>query len=115
VSGAESGRELILGWREDKLQAHVVDAAHRLGYLTYHTHDSRRSAAGFPDLVLLHTRTGALIFAELKSTSGRLTGEQATWANTLRLGGHDIHVWRPAHWADGIIVVVLTDRARTRR
>ena len=34
------------------------------GWLSYHTYDSRKSAAGFPDLVLV--KAGVMIAAELK-------------------------------------------------
>ena len=38
---------------EREWQAQVVSAAQALGWTTYHTHDSRRSNKGWPDLVLV--------------------------------------------------------------
>ena len=38
---------------EKKFQAAVLQIANMYGWLAYHTHDSRRSAPGFPDLVLV--------------------------------------------------------------
>ena len=35
---------------EGEFQAWVLDLANRNGWLAYHTHDSRKSAAGFPDV-----------------------------------------------------------------
>lgn len=82
--------------------------AKSLGFhLTYHTHDSRRSNPGFPDLVLLNARSGRLIFVELKAQSGRVRPEQETWINALRAGGHTAELWRPADWLSGRIMDVL--------
>lgn len=44
---------------------------------------------GFPDLVL--ARDGVVIFAELKSDSGRLRKEQIEWAAHLP----GAYIWRP--------------------
>ena len=66
---------------ERELQASITDAAQRLGWLTYHTHDSRRSAHGFPDLVLVRGNT--VLFLELKSGKGRVSPDQQTWQARL--------------------------------
>ena len=50
-----SDRKLHL--TEAQLQEMVVARSKALGWLVYHTYDSRRSASGFPDLVL--ARDGA--------------------------------------------------------
>lgn len=42
---------------EKDWQAWVEDAARMNGWLPYHTRDSRKSAEGFPDLVLLRAET----------------------------------------------------------
>lgn len=47
----------------------VVDAARLNGWLVYHTHDSRRSAEGFPDLVML--RLSRMVVAELKTPTAK--------------------------------------------
>lgn len=50
---------------------------------------------GFPDLVLVRI-PGELIFAELKSDTGRLSDDQTIWLDLLRLvRGIDVYVWRP--------------------
>jgi hypothetical protein len=97
---------------ERELQAQVVDLAHMLGYLVYHTHDSRRSEPGFPDLVMVHERSGALIFAELKSSTGRVTAAQDRWLRALAFRGRAF-VWRPEHLRDQSIVHALQRHART--
>jgi len=53
----------------------ILQAAEIYGWWTYHTHDSRRSTAGFPDLVLI--KPPRVIFLEVKSERGRLSREQA--------------------------------------
>ena len=79
---------------ESELQGFVVTLARTHGWLAYHTHDSRRSEAGFPDLCLV--RDGRVIFAELKSMKGKVTDAQQRWLDEL--GGADgveVYVWRP--------------------
>ena len=66
---------------EKDLQALVVGAADAGGWLVYHTHDSRRSPAGFPDLVLV--RGTEVLFVELKSERGRVRPDQQVWMDAL--------------------------------
>ena len=87
--------------KERELQSLVEALAGRLGWLSYHTRDSRRSAPGFPDLVL--TRGGRLIFAELKSAKGRITPEQRVWLDALERTRAEVHEWRPVDWPDRIM------------
>ncbi len=47
----------------------------------YHTHDSRRSASGFPDLVV-STPWGP-VFAEVKTATGRIAPAQREWLTDL--------------------------------
>ena len=68
---------------ERELQQGLIDAAKLAGWLVYHTHDSRRSEPGFPDLVLVHPRRRDLAFIECKSERGRLTHEQQVWLRAL--------------------------------
>lgn len=84
---------------EAQLQATVLELALHRGWLSYHTHDSRRSAAGFPDLVLV--RGDRLVAAELKSERGRPTPEQRQWLAALgQVTTVDAHLWRPSSWPD---------------
>jgi hypothetical protein len=68
------------------------------GWLAYHTHDSRRSAPGFPDLVML--RGLRLLVAELKVGRNRLTRDQAVWLAAFRAAGVECHEWRPDDWPE---------------
>lgn len=51
--------------------------------------------AGFPDLVLAHKYRG-VIFAELKSDTGRISEHQRQWHEYLEAGYAEVHIWRPA-------------------
>ena len=93
---------------EKDLQAAVVRLAGYAGYMAYHTYDSRRSASGFPDLVLVNPDTGRLLWRELKTDTGRLTDAQENWLRALRAAGQDAAVWRPADWTAGRIERELT-------
>jgi hypothetical protein len=83
---------------EKAFLAQVVQLAKLRNWLCYHTHDSRHSARGFPDLVLVRPRTGGLLVAELKTDGGRLTPEQSAWLDAFAAAGVAAHVWRPRAW-----------------
>lgn len=85
---------------EAALQNRILLLASAFGWMAYHTHDSRRSQKGFPDLVLLHPGQGRLLFRELKSAKGRTTPEQTLWLEGLVAAGFDAGVWRPADLLD---------------
>ncbi len=79
---------------EDELQAKVVKLAKQLGYKIYHTYDSRLSEEGWPDLVLVRKKT--VIFAELKTETGKLTPSQKRWLAALMAAGQRTYCWRPS-------------------
>ena len=98
---------------EADLQSKVLRLARDLGYeLTYHTHDSRRSNPGFPDLVLLSMRRGRLLYRELKTERGQVSPDQRRWLIALRDVGADAGVWRPTDLLDGTILRDLTGGTR---
>jgi hypothetical protein len=109
------GRELrASAISEAEFQRRVIKAAHALGWMVAHFRPSmnRRGqwmtavsadGAGFPDLVLVHRASGDLIFAELKSESGKLTEAQTVWLDALGRGGLGrAFWWRPSE-IDAII------------
>lgn len=83
---------------EKAFQATLIKFAKPLGWSIYHTFDSRRSNKGFPDLVMV--RGDRIIFAELKSATGRLMADQESWIELLRGAGQVVYVWRPANWPE---------------
>ena len=83
---------------EGSLLARVRRLATDNGWLTYHTHDSRRSEYGFVDLVC--TDGTAVLMYELKTNSGKLTPEQQRWLSLLKHTGKvEAGVWRPRDFA----------------
>jgi hypothetical protein len=102
---------------ERQLQESIIELATVLGWLSYHTFDSRRSTAGFPDLVLV--RGSRILFAELKDAKGARSLEQDVWAEQLERVATAVaklaeceftdpahigyRLWRPADWHSGDI------------
>lgn len=87
--------------REKDLQSQVEKLARSCGWLVYHTHDSRRSGPGFPDLVLVRGRR--VLWRELKTMKGRASEHQLAWLGALGAAGQDAGIWRPLDWFDGTI------------
>lgn len=102
--------------KESAFQRTVIKAAQALGWMVHHVRaninrSGKWSTAvhgdnGFPDLVLLHARTGMLLFAELKAETGELSEAQVKWKHafmaheTLEAPQYDRYrVWRPSDWA----------------
>ncbi len=94
---------------EKSLQSQILQLARLAGWRAYHTFDSRRSAKGFPDLVLV--RPPVVLFAELKSEDGKLRPEQREWLEALsRCEGVEARLWRPSDF--GEIERMLCKRTR---
>ena len=89
---------------EKQFMAQIIQVARMNGFLVYHTFDSRRSAAGFPDLVLVKPRVavgpvkGRIIFAEVKKEKGKLTKAQEDWWRALAIAKAEYYIWRPSGW-----------------
>jgi hypothetical protein len=97
---------------EAQLQDWTYKLCKTLRIRFYHTKDSRGSAKGFPDLVLLGP--SGLLFRELKTSKGRITAEQQEWLDDLTAIGHDAAVWRPIDWVTGRIQAELKTIAKRR-
>ena len=78
----------------------IASAARERGWLAYHTHDSRGSSAGFPDLVLC--RAGRVVFAECKTADtvrSKTTTAQDTWLAALgQCKQVEVFLWRYQDW-----------------
>lgn len=92
-----SGRDVLL-WAlpESQWQQQVIDWASRAGWTHYHTRDSRKSPAGFPDLVLV--KPGRMVvFAECKTMRGIELPSQKRWRALLNAAvGCQAYLWRPS-------------------
>jgi hypothetical protein len=84
--------------RERHLQAGLEQHLRVCGWRYYHTHDSSRSVAGFPDIVAL--RGSRILVAELKGPKTRVTAEQRAWLAAFEVAGVPAFLWRlPGDWA----------------
>jgi hypothetical protein len=101
----------VARWSEEQYRAYItkhdtplseaafMSAITRLAranqWMVYHTHNSKRSPEGYPDLTL--AKPGEpLIFAELKTLTGQLTKPQEAWLATLAAtSGIVTALWRP--------------------
>lgn len=94
---ARTPKATTRGPTEAQFQAAVIEYASLRGWMHFHAYDSRRSEPGFPDLVL--ARGGSLIFAELKTATGRVSAAQRAWLNRLsNVIGVYACLWRPSDW-----------------
>ena len=66
---------------EEDFMAWVIDKLQLFGWRWYHTHDSRRSEPGFPDITA--AREGRLLFAELKREGEWPDPDQVFWLDDL--------------------------------
>jgi len=107
LTTAEYRARVAAEMSEAALQQQTITLARTLGWRAYHPYDSRRSVKGFPDLVLVNPRHGAVLFRELKTARGRLTPEQRDWLTALKFAGQDADVWRPADLLSGVIEASL--------
>ena len=90
-------KEPVFSQKEKDFMDHLLDAAVPAGWMAYHTYDSRRSTAGFPDLVLV--KPPVVIFAELKTEKGTPSTAQDEWLEKLGLCTDlSVHLWRPSNW-----------------
>ena len=90
---------------EKAFQSDVMRVAKMLGWLCYHTFDSRLSASGFPDLVLVRER---VLFRELKVGKNKLSQSQELWRDSIMDAGGDWAEWRETDMDD--IVADLSRR-----
>lgn len=94
---------------EREFQDLVIRLADTCGWLVYHTHDSRGSRPGFPDLTMVSKGKNRLIFAELKTEKGHLQIDQQYWKEHLEGVSHiEYYLWRPKDWNSGFINKILS-------
>lgn len=118
----ERHREAVAkGMTEKELEDAVLEMAQALGYLRFHALPARskdgerwrthqRGDVGFPDLCMVHPKTGRICMFELKTEKGKPTVAQQQWLDALEKSGETwvaSGVWRPSDWLDGTIGVTL--------
>lgn len=89
---------------ERQFQNFVIARALNHGWTYYHAPDNKPDKSGriqnivkgFPDMVLV--KDGKLVFAELKTETGRVSPEQKEWLAKLSATGCECFVWRPSMW-----------------
>lgn len=84
--------------KETEWQDLIMRSARASRWLAYHVYDSRKSAAGFPDCILV--RPPRIVAAELKTETGAVTKEQAKWLAAFAASGAETYVWRPSDWRE---------------
>jgi len=71
----------------------VKELAKLFGWRVYHPAFSLNPAErGYPDLTLVRER---IVFAELKTDTGKVTTSQEEWIVALKNAGVEVYVWRP--------------------
>lgn len=85
------------GWSEAEFAEAFEKRAKETGWKTYHTKDSRKSKAGFPDETCWRDR---VFFAELKTEDGVASAAQLTTIEELKAAGAEVYLWRPSDWAE---------------
>ena len=87
---------------EKTVMAQLLQVARLRGWITYHTHDSRRSPEGFPDLIVVRPEPGrGDVYAwELKSARGKPTMAQQLWLSALDGKCISASMVRPADFED---------------
>jgi len=87
-----------------QLQDAVIKWATLRGWRHYHTQDSRKSVAGFPDLTMV--RLSRVIFAEIKTERAKATPTQQEWLDELEgTGKVETYLWKPSDF-DRIVEIL---------
>lgn len=89
---------------EKDVQSAILDIARLLGWRVYHTFDSRKSEAGFPDLVLVRDR---VVYAEVKRAGERPRPNQIEWLNALSSAGAEVYVWTEDDYDEIVSILSL--------
>ena len=83
-------------------QDQIVRMARGQGWLVFHPAPFqvrpgvwRSDGKGFPDLVLVSPSGRGIIFAELKTDTGKLSDEQIRWGESIVKSGGEYYLWRP--------------------
>jgi hypothetical protein len=88
---------------ERMFQDQVMQLAATCGWDCHHIRPAKYGTtwktdglAGMPDLILIGKRGQGIIWAELKTRTGKLSPIQEARIKQLLENGQEVHVWRPA-------------------
>jgi hypothetical protein len=89
---------------EAQFQRNVIHAARLYGWIVDHTPPMRNHSGdiytggltGKTDLVLFSMFGRGIIFAELKTETGRVSPAQKRFAEIIQLNGGEYFLWRPS-------------------
>ena len=93
---------------ESELQQAILQLAEAHNWKAYHVVNVKRnirnrSSIGFPDIVLAHATRG-IIFAELKSKTGKVSADQEEWISVLHNAAlvrpAESYLWRSDNWKE---------------
>lgn len=86
----------------------IVRHSHNRDMDYYHVTDSRKSKAGFPDLIITDGVAGRIIVSELKRQKEKPSPDQVKWLNAFaKTGICEVYLWRPEHFYSGVIMNIL--------
>ena len=94
---------------ERQFQANVRRVLDMAGWLSFHGWTSVFSPAGYPDICAV--RGDRLLFAELKSATGKLSPAQITWLDALaEVPGVEVYHWKPDDLEEAGRILYARDR-----
>ncbi|WIX75984.1 hypothetical protein QRX50_31490 [Amycolatopsis carbonis] len=115
---AKNARNRIAPMTEDQFQDRVMKTAKAYGWMVVHFRKAMRQSGkystpvqgdnGSPDLLL--ARNGVVLWAELKSDTGRLSPEQTEWRDAI--GDGCWRLWRPRDWDTLVLPELAGGRVR---
>lgn len=82
----------VFGWKVAHFPKSKVGVKNR--WVTSVAYDGK----GWPDLFLVHPKSGRSLAREIKVGRDKPSDEQAAWIEWLRAAGVDAGVWRPSDW-----------------
>ena len=82
---------------EKEFMSAVIELAKKNGWKVYHTFNSRKSEAGYPDLTLV--RGNRLMFMELKREGETPDAAQISWLEALGETRAEVYWFQPSDWA----------------
>lgn len=83
-------------------QEQVIQLANTCGWDAHHIRPAKYGATwktdglpGMPDLILIGQRGQGIMWAELKTNTGKLSPIQESRITQLLKNGEEVHIWRP--------------------